>query len=67
METYSGKTRVELTARGWAYVASRELEQTLAAENEVTKSKLEEAARAIRSASELLGNPLPRENRQRRS
>lgn len=65
METYSGKTRVEITARGWVYVASRILEQTLAAENKMTKSSLEEAARAIRSASELLGNPLPRDKRQR--
>lgn len=59
METYSGKTRVEITARGWVYAASRILEQTLAADNGVTKSKLEEAARAIRSASKLLGRPLP--------
>lgn len=63
METYSGKTRVELTALGWIYVASRKLEQTLATENKVTKSKLErEGTRAIRSASELLGNPVPRDN-----
>lgn len=65
METYSGKTRVELTPLGWVYVASRALKQASATKNKLKKVKLErEGARAISYASGMLGNPVSRDKTQ---
>ena len=55
METYSGETRVELTALGCLYVATRRLNEKLNTSSKAKQSQLErEAKSATRAAIKML-------------